>query len=269
MPIEVILIFAVLVLHAESGIATISSGEYATREMSKPGRMYNDPPSFVAEGWGDARVASLSYMEGGETDVYWPAREADRPLPVILTVFKYSVATFMESNGKPFRTMVPTIMWMAQLANLGYVVVCPDVPASGNGMAGIMSWIRERGASLGMDPSRIGLLAFSANAGAIPYVMTLPESVNVKAIMLYYPLVVPSEWSLGRDVAIHIVKAGKDDATLNRRLDALVKIFRDAGNVVDLVTFANGRHAFDLKDRSPEAAAAMESTHVFLPAHLK
>ncbi len=267
--VALLLLSTLLSLHSEPGIATIAAVEYAERESKHPGDTYNDPPSFVAEGWNAARVATIPYSEGAEIDVYWPARTAEKPLPVILTVFKYTVATFIQSNGKPFRTMVPTIIWMSQLANLGYVVACPDITGASGGMARIMAWIGERGPSLGMDPSRIGLLAFSANAGAIPPLLRLPEAANVKAVMLYYPLVVPSEWSLGRDVALHVVKAGKDDANLNKRLDVLVQAVRDAGNIVDLVTCANGRHAFDLKDKSAEAAAAMASTHAFVQAYLR
>ena len=255
--------------HAVPGIPTASAGEYSMREMAEPANQYNDPPSYVAAGWEEARVATISYKDGAVTDVYWPARESGAPLPVILVAFKYSASKFVSTYGKPFRTMAPTIIWMAQMANLGYVVVCPDVSAAGQDMARVMAWIAERGPSLGMDASRLGLLAFSANAEMVPYLMTTPGAGNVKVILLYYPLVLPSAWSIDRAVAVHIVKAGKDDANLNNRLDMLARNLRDAGNTVDLVTYANGRHSFDVHDRTAEAAAAMRATHDFIRAYLK
>ena len=55
----------------------------------------------------------------------------------------------------------------------------------------------------------------------------------------------------------------------NLRSDLVAKKRKDAGNYVEVITYENGRHAFDLKDRSPEAAAAMAATLDFFTARLR
>jgi acetyl esterase/lipase len=45
--------------------------------------------------------------------------------------------------------------------------------------------------------------------------------------------------------------------------------FADAGNFVEVFTYEKGAHAFDLKDRSPEAATMMAKTLDFFSNYLR
>ncbi len=254
---------------AQPGIVMTTAGEAMKARSVVPGFMFKDPPSLVVEGWEKARLGTVEYCGAIKTDIYWPAEASPGPLPVILLVFSYTSEQFIADNGKSFRELEPITIWLAQLANRGFVVVCPDIENVGKDMGSILSWIQSNGTSLGADPSRLGFLSFSANPKTIPYLLTLPEAASVKAIALYYPELVPASWSAPKNVALHILKAGKDAATRNVRMDLVAAKFRDAGDYVEVITYENGIHAFDLKDRSPEAANAMMTTLDFFSKYLR
>ena len=259
----------VMLLCADPGVPTVRAEDYMKREAANPAAMYNNPPSLVIDGWGDARYASLYYTPESETNVYWPAAPTSRPLPIILSVSFYTTPTYIKANGKPYRAWIPTIIWHAQLANQGFIVVCPDVLSIKKDMASVMSWLREKGASLGADPSKIGFIASSANPQIIPYMMTLPEAVNVRTMVLFYPEILPAAWSPMPGVAMLIVKAGKDSPGRNSKIDILAKNLRDGGTPIELITYDDGGHSFDVMDSSEGAAAAMKAALEFFSAHLK
>jgi hypothetical protein len=265
----VVLVLLAAPVFGQTGIPTVSAGEAArARSAVTTFVMYKDPPPLVVDGWEKARLATLDYGQGIKTDIYWPAEIQSKPLPIVLVAFSYTTAQFVEESGLPYREYLATTIWMAQLANRGFVVVCPDIESTGGDSARIMTWLQANGQKLGADSSRLGLLATSANPKIIPYMMTLPEAKAVKAIALYYPEIIPASWQAFPNVALYILKAGQDVPSRNLRTDAVAQKFRDAGNYVEVVTYENGRHAFDLRERSPEAAAAMATTLDFFAAHL-
>lgn len=256
-------------ISGQTGIPTQSAGELAkTRSEVTTFMAWKDPPSLVVEGWEKARCATLDYSPGIKTDVYWPAEAQAKPLPIVLVAFSYTSAQFVADSGIAFREYVPTTIWLSQLANRGFIAVCPDIESTGKDMATMMTWLQNNAKNLGADPTRLGLLSFSANPKIIPSMMALPEASSVKAIALYYPELIPSSWSAWPGVALHIIKVGQDPALSNLRSDLVAKKFKDAGNYVEVITYENGRHVFDLKDRSPEAAAAMAATLDFFAARL-
>jgi hypothetical protein len=252
----------------QSGIPLTTAGEAFKLRSATPGFLYTNPPPLVIEGWEKARLGTIAYSGSVKTDIYWPSEPSATPLPVILVVFSYTSSQFIQENGKSFREIEPMTIWFAQLANKGFVVVCPDIENVGKDMGSIMTWINKRGPSLGIDSARMGFLSFSANPKTIPYLLSLPEAASLKAIALYYPELVPASWEVPSNVALHIIKAGKDAATRNVRIDLLAKKFKEAGNYVEVITYGNGIHAFDLKDQSPEAASIMMTTLEFFSRHL-
>ena len=256
-------------LAAEPPYPTISAGERAAAEAAKPAPRFNDPPALVVEGWEKARCATVEYAPGVKAALCWPAEPSDKPLPIVLFVFNYNHAAFVADQGKPTCDMVPQIIWMAEMANRGFLAVCPDPQSVAPDMAAMMKWLAQRGAGLGADPSRMALFSVSANCKIIPYLMGLPEAANVKAMALYYSDLAPAAWSLPKTVALHVVKAGKDTATMNTRMDAFVKKFTEAGNAVDFIVYPAGDHVFDWKDEGGEAAAVMATTLDFLDAKLR
>ncbi len=249
-------------------VPTASAGEYLAVNAAIPG-IFSDPPALVIEGWERARCATIEYAPGVKADVYWPAVPGAGPLPVVLMAFYYNRSWYVSSGGKGWREAVPAIIWMAEMANRGFLVVCPEPLSAARDMAAAMKWLAERGPELGADPSRMALFSVSSNPKIIPYLMTLPEAANVKAMVLYYGDLNSDTWSLPKDVALQVVKAGRDNAVNNNRIDGFVRKFTEAGNPIEAITYANGKHAFDWIERGGEAAEVMEKTLVFLEARLR
>jgi hypothetical protein len=262
-----VLLFSAAAVHGQAEFPTRSAGD-AFRERSNPPMDSMEVPSLAAEGWEQARVGTVEYANQMKTDIYWPPARSEKPLPFILVAFSYTSAQFIEAYGRPFREFTPVTIWMAQLANRGFIVVCPDVGSSGRDMAALLAWLHARGPSLGGNPARIGLLSFSANPKIIPYMLTLPEAPSIKAVALYYPEVLPAAWPSPSGIALHIIKAGQDSATSKQKADLVAQKFAEAGNHVEVFTYEKGAHAFDLKDRSPEAAAMMAKTLEFFSMYL-
>ena len=254
---------------AEPPVPTISAGEYLVAKSATKAATYNNPPALVEEGWDKARCATVEYAPGILADLYWPAEPPAVPLPVVLFALNFSRSAFVEANGVGMREMTPEIVWLAEIANRGFLVVCPDPVVVGRDMAAIMKWVADKGPEFGADPARIALFAVSANPRIVPYLMTLPEAPSIKAMALYYSDLTPAAWSLPKEVALHVVKAGKDDAGMNARIDAFVKKFTEAGNPVEYITYPPGRHVFDWKEKGGEAAAVMAKTLDFFEARLK
>ncbi len=254
---------------AEPPVPTISAGEYLAAKSATKATAFNDPPALAAEGWDKARCATLEYSPGVVADLYWPAGPSAGPLPVVLFAVNFTRSSFIAEYGKAMREMTPEIVWLAEIANRGFLVVCPDPVVVSRDMAAAMKWVADKGPEFGADPSRIALFAVSANPKIIPYLMTLPEAPSIKAMALYYSDLTPAAWSLPKEVALHVVKAGKDDAGMNVRIDAFVRKFTEAGNPVEYITYPPGRHVFDWKEKGGEAAAVMAKTLDFFEARPK
>jgi dienelactone hydrolase len=247
----------------------LSDAGTVQRERSGVATSFAASPSLVVEGWEKARLGTVEYSGNVKTDLYFPAELTDKAPPIILVAFSYTSAQFIETYGISFRQFPAITIWMAELANRGFMVVCPDITSSGKDMAAMLAWLVGNGARLGADPLRIGLISFSANPKIIPYLLTLPEAPLIKAIALYYPDLVPSAWPAPSGIALHIINAGQDPAISRQKADLVARKFADAGNFVEVFTYEKGAHAFDLKDRSPEAATMMAKTLDFFSNYLR
>lgn len=272
-PLFVLFLCTVALAGAQQGVTTITAGDYYRQEAIRPAELYNDPPSLAEPGWENARCATLHYKGSLKMDAYWPAATsataATSPLPIVLIIFSYDTAAFVKNTGKPYRMLLSTIIWMAELANRGFLVLCPDVDYPGIDLESLLTWLKSNSPGLGGDPEKLGFLSFSANAHTIPYLLEKPESASLKAIVMYYPDLVLPGFTPVKEAAVQIIKAGRDNPTRNQKIETLAKRLREAGNPVEVLTYENGIHAFDLKDRSPEAASFMAASLDFFVAHMK
>ena len=148
---------------AEPPVPTIPAGEYLAAHAATPALSFNDPPALVEDGWEKARCATVEYTPGIKADVYWPADPGAGPLPVVLIAFYFTHDWYVSNAEKAWREMVPAIIWMAEMANRGFIVVCPDPLSPFRDMSAAMKWISERGAGLGADPSRMALFCVSSS----------------------------------------------------------------------------------------------------------
>jgi tetratricopeptide (TPR) repeat protein len=220
----------------------------------------------TAPGFAQVRVDDVVYKTAGgrelHMNVYRPPKGAGAAaLPVV--VFVNGVGDW--PNGKPVRTWGQYTSWGRFIAASGFVAVTFDARgdvANAEDVASAIAYVRDKGASMGIDPSRIGLWACSANVrAALAYVMA-PQPPPLRAAVLYYGA---GEVATVRvDLPVQLVRAGRDRPNMNEMVDRLAAQAVAADAPWTLVNVPNGHHAFDVLDDTDESRAAIRGTVAFL-----
>jgi dienelactone hydrolase len=188
-----------------------------------------------------------------------------------------------------------------RLSTEGFVVVVPDLgsPAVGprpeewfgqvDKVAGrveqVLGYMREHAGELGINPERVGLMAFSAG---VPYglraaLRSQPSPVRC-AVSYYGPLTndflapgTPLRDELSARELLRknpkippllVVKAGLDRPDFNASIDAFMQEARATQAPVTLLELPEGHHAFDVLDDSEASREAVRKTVAFLGQHL-
>jgi acetyl esterase/lipase len=127
--------------------------------------------------------------------------------------------------------------------------------------------VRSRAAEFGIDPNRIGMLGFSAGGAVVTMVAFAPGEGDRQATdpidrvngrpnfeMMVYPGGKPPK-TIPRDTGpAFMVCANDDEYGCDEVTLTLLKEFRAARVPVELHLFAEGKHAFNMGDRSTFAA---------------
>jgi acetyl esterase/lipase len=184
------------------------------------------------------------------------------------------------------------------LAASGFVAVAFDhrflTPAhiadAAEDVADLIANVRKRAGSLGVDPERLSLWAFS---GGGPFLAApLRERPRwLRAVVAYYAILDleqpppgADEMSaelrrtfsaidgLGQDSRsappILVARAALDGAWLNGTIDRFVQKGLDRGATLDLLNHPDGRHAFDILDNDARSRQIIRRTLGFLGDHL-
>src|SRR5258705_6563342 len=152
------------------------------------------------------------------------------------------------------------------------------------------AYVVSHAQALGVDPSRVCVWAISAGGSLIgPTVREFRD--RIRCVVLYYTVLSPSLLqdfagggervaqttpSLGdlmsRDSlqlpATFIIRVGKDDPRLNAAIDAFVALAIHKGTELELHTYPDGRHAFDILDDTDTSRSLLLQTVAFLKGHL-
>ncbi|MEO5616356.1 MAG: alpha/beta hydrolase [Candidatus Eisenbacteria bacterium] len=155
----------------------------------------------------------------------------------------------------------------------------------------LLDHLRDRGASLGVDPSRLVLWGFSAG-GKLLGTGINPRRQEVRALIGFYPVLdlaaelrlypdslraraknsaSPSDMLEARPVALPptlIVRAGLDSPGLNSGIARFVRIALDANRTIELINVAEGRHGFDQLDDTEESRRAIRRAFAFAREHV-
>lgn len=213
-----------------------------------------EPPPFDATGWGvvydlpamaHVKVAKdIVFLESGgrrlALDVYLPP-EARTPLPVV--VFANGVGDRPDDRVKEwgiYRTW-PRLVAAHGLAGVSMDCDAEHVPES---LAAVFAFLAREGASHGLDGTRVGVYAASANVGATSRLLFGTEPPpNVRAAVFYYGL--PQVPRARRDLPVLCVTAESDLARLREALSALWTETLAAGAPWTFELATGMPHAFD------------------------
>jgi acetyl esterase/lipase len=145
------------------------------------------------------------------------------------------------------------------IAEAGFEAVIAEVGAA-------LAAVRGHAGNLGIDPTRVGLAAFSAGVPLAAAVLAGAAGRIRCAVLCYGPLD-----DLERDPALPpllVVRAGRDHPELNRTIDEFVSAAAARELAVELVHQPDGHHAFDVADDTDASREAIRRVVAFLHGHL-
>jgi acetyl esterase/lipase len=155
----------------------------------------------------------------------------------------------------------------------------------------LFDYLRDRGASLGLNPSRLVLWAFSAG-GKLLGTGINPRRQEVRALIGFYPVLditgelpfypdslrerarnsaSPSDMLEARPMALPptlIVRAGRDRPEINSGIARFLRIALEANRPIELINVAEGRHAFDMLDDMEDSRRAIRRAFAFALEHV-
>jgi acetyl esterase/lipase len=181
------------------------------------------------------------------------------------------------------------------LAASGFVAVTFDhrflAPArmtdAAEDVVDLVAHVRKSAGSLGVDPERLALWAFSGGGSFLARAVR-ERPTWLRAVVAYYAVLdlqQPPSGSnggidtasrrtfsaidgLGRDARsappILVARAGLDDPWLNGTIDRFVQRASDGGATLDLLNHPEGRHGFDILDDDARSKQIIRRTLEFL-----
>jgi acetyl esterase/lipase len=151
----------------------------------------------------------------------------------------------------------------------------PDrYPDSAQDVADLVRHVREEAGTLGIDPTRLALWAFSGGGPLLAAPLRERPSW-LKLIVGYYAAMHPfgndqdetfsMVAALGPDASnappIVLARAGRDMfPEINPSIDRFVAAANSAGATLDLLTHPTGRHSFDILDPGDRSSQIIERT---------
>jgi acetyl esterase/lipase len=185
------------------------------------------------------------------------------------------------------------------LAASGFVAVAfdhrflapPRLADAGEDVADALAHVRSTAGSLGVDPERLALWAFS---GGGPFLAAplRERPAWLRAVVAYYAVLdlqqPPPGADSGTDAALRerfsailglqedarsappllVARAGLDNPWLNDGIDRFVGAATARGATLDLLNHPGGRHGFDILDDVPRSREVIRRTLDFLREHL-
>jgi dienelactone hydrolase len=129
----------------------------------------------------------------------------------------------------------------------------------------LLDYVRKNAAALKVDENRVSIWACSANVRTGLSAAMQPGRNYIRSAVFYYGFMgLPA---VRADVPIFVARAGYDNLQLNNTLDGYVRRALDAEAQVTLVNYADGQHAFDVRDDTERSREIVRQTLDFLKFH--
>jgi acetyl esterase/lipase len=225
-------------------------------------------------------------------DVYAPPGPA-RPRPAVILVHGGPIPKTGAKNMGVF------VSYGELLAASGFVAITFDhrflapgrLADAGGDVTDLVAHVRKNAVSLGVDPDRLALWAFSGG-GSFLAAPLRERPAWLRAVVAYYAVLdlqqpapragneigdeVRQSFSairaLGDDALnappVLVARAGQDNAWLNGGIDRFVQAALGKRATLDLLNHAEGRHGFDILDDDARSKQIIRRTLEFLRDHL-
>ncbi|HEY1251619.1 MAG TPA: hypothetical protein VGH97_10545 [Thermoanaerobaculia bacterium] len=164
--------------------------------------------------------------------------------------------------------------WGRLVAASGWIGVTFDVRGggpsidSGPDIADLLRFVRSEGARLGIRTDRVAAWMCSANvtSGLRVVMQDAGSEPPLRAAVVYYGS--SDAPKIRTDLPVLLVEAGRDNAQLNSRIDALVSRAASSGAPWTVVYAPDAHHAFDALDETEESRRIVRETLAFFREHL-
>jgi hypothetical protein len=226
-------------------------------------------------------------------DVYYPPEFEDgAPLPTVVIVAGFPDPGFQRIVGCRFKEMGSSVSWARLMAASGMAAIAYTNRDPVADVHTLLRYVRENGASLGLDQNRVGIWASSGNvplalsllmreaqnppkcaALCYVYMLDLGGSTGVadaaKQFGFKNPCAGKSVADLRPDIPLFLARAGADAMPrLNEALDRFVADALECDLPITLVNYASAPHAFDLFTDSETSREIVRQILEFLRFHL-
>jgi Flp pilus assembly protein TadD/dienelactone hydrolase len=203
-----------------------------------------------------------------QMDVYYPPGPETQVQPLPAVVFVNGVGD--RPGGAKLRTWGQYTSWPRLIAASGMVAVTFDSrPGDENAedVHDALAYVHAKGTTLGIDASRIGAWACSANVRAALTRIMQPGEPVVRTAVIYYGAGDVTEPRA--DLPVLLVRAGRDRPQQNEQIDRLSAQALAANAPWTVVNLPNAHHAFDVLDDTDESRIAIRKTVAFLGDRLQ
>jgi acetyl esterase/lipase len=225
-------------------------------------------------------------------DVYSPSGPP-RPRPAVILIHGGPIPKIGAKNMGVF------VSYGEMLAASGFVAVTFDhrllAPArltdAATDVGDLVAHVRKNAGSLGLDPERLALWAFSGG-GPLLAAPLRERPTWLRAVVTYYAIldlqqsppgddlgisaelrqIFSASRSLGEDARpvppILVARAGQDNPWLNGTIDRFVQTALNSGAMLDLLNHPKARHSFDTLDDDARSKQIIRHTLEFLREQL-
>lgn len=233
-------------------------------------------------------------------DVYYPLDRQPHILrPAVIFVHGGSQPEHVERT----RESQPHISWCQLVAVSGVIAVMfkhrtdegySQLAQAGSDVEDLINYVRHHGASLGIDPDKLGIFTFSSGPIHALRAALRETPPYVRCIIVYYGGMTllnpkyfrfePEEEELLKEFSpvyhlsqedpakippLFIAKAGLDRAFLNASIDEFLNIANERNIPITFMNHPTGEHGFDIFNDDPRSREIIKATLAFITEHLR
>ena len=219
-------------------------------------------------------LANIEYKDGLTMDIYYPLDfDFTQNLPVVIFVNGFVDEEIQKMIGCKLKDSGIYISWGQLVAASGMIAIAYETHDPDVDIHDLVNYTRANGPRLRVDKDRICLWACSDNFRTALIALTDTSAEyhdSLACAVIYYGVTPPFyAYDLSADIPLFIVKAGKDDASLNRQLDQFVEIALEANIPLEFVDYEDGIHGFDVWQDTDESREIIKQTLEFMNTHLQ
>jgi acetyl esterase/lipase len=227
-------------------------------------------------------------------DLYYPPDPKNEArIPAVVFVVGYPDPGAQRILGCKFKEMESYISWGQLTAVSGLVGITyttSNEPA--RDVDGLLQYVRQNAAALGVDENRIGIWAASGNAPTALSILMRDSQYDVSCAALCYGLMLDLDGATGvadgarqwrfanpsagktvadlrPDIPMLIVRAGRDEMPrLNETMDRFLSKALECNLPINFVNHPTDPHAFDIEDDSEMTREIVRQILSFMQFHL-